>query len=230
VTLEVYLVDTETDTIIGRLEDNSAIDASLIGDESLSLAVFTSSGVVGSIKMNFQNGRFEQIENNEPFALFGNTEKGYNDPETALLPEGGDYVLSVEAYDGKDGTGALVETLTIDFSAEEPEATPAETPAVTPSVIEDEAPEDGPEEASESAPEVGEEEESQNFITMLLDIILSLFGLGSDGSDKKSESFELDAPPSDAVLLSDIVEDTGALDETLPAGTQEDEDDIDIAA
>ena len=112
-----------------------------------------------------------------------------------------------------------------DPPAEEPPAEdpPAEEPpAEEPPAEEPDSPRGDPRDPIES-------EGSSNFISQLLDIFLSIFGLGSD-KGPSTKAVEQTAEAQGTTTLADVVPVTGSLDETMPEDEDEDLYEVDIAA
>lgn len=71
-------------------------------------------------------------------------------------------------------------------------------------------------------------EESENFLSRLLDIFLRIFGLGGDDTPVSSETAA--AFVEDDLVLGDLVPLVGELDDTLPEPEDDDGDLLDVAA
>jgi hypothetical protein len=115
--LEIGLFDADTDTLIATLEDGVVINESLVSGRSLTVAAFVPddsplADEVHSIRLNLNDGQVTQIENVEPYALFGDFNGDFNG---GSIPTG-DNTITFEIFDRNRARGELLETVAIDFS------------------------------------------------------------------------------------------------------------------
>lgn len=101
------LIDTETDEILGSLAEGDVLDPSVIGSTNVSI-VAELSEEVGSVALSI--GDWTQIENQVPYALFGNRGDDYFDARNAPFTEAGDYEVKVEFFEFRQGVGKIGET------------------------------------------------------------------------------------------------------------------------
>ncbi|MEM6824584.1 MAG: hypothetical protein AAF566_05695 [Pseudomonadota bacterium] len=124
--IKLLLIDTEADEVIGEFEPGDTLDSELIGKDTISIVADTSE-TVGSARLTL--GSWSKMENGVTYALYGNNYEDYYDAPEAPFPEAGDYSLTVELFENRNGVGKIGET-TAEFSVAMPEAEAAATPVV----------------------------------------------------------------------------------------------------
>ncbi len=121
--VSVFLVDTKTDTVIQTLKDGASLDGALLDATDVSIVVQATGIDVGSVALDYQDGLWRQLENLEPYALFGDARGDYNASKIgALFPDSGEYTLDVTIFSGGRGTGAVVERHSLRFAVNDPAA------------------------------------------------------------------------------------------------------------
>ena len=127
------LINADTDTAIGSLDDWGVIDFSNLPTHNLNVRANTDA--TGSVA--FQLDGAWHVENNAAFALGGNTGGDYY----AWTPGAGSHTLVMTPYTGDDATGAAGTPLTIHFEVVEgtsfppPEPIPPTAPAIGNAVV-----------------------------------------------------------------------------------------------
>ncbi|MEM1340761.1 MAG: hypothetical protein AAGF68_00480 [Pseudomonadota bacterium] len=153
--MTIYLVDTKTDTFITELSDGIELDPELIGKGALSVAVLSADGVdFGSVRLNFDDGRFVRTENAEPYALFGDRSGNYFGPRGEKMFEAaGEHSLTIEVFTGKSGRGDLLEEVNLNIAVGVTPEDAADAPAPpTPEPVPAPEPEPAPEPVPQPAP------------------------------------------------------------------------------
>ncbi|MEM9962995.1 MAG: hypothetical protein AAF882_18395, partial [Pseudomonadota bacterium] len=121
--MRYFIADTDTDETIAEIEDGGMLDASLIDGRKITVYAEVEDGdgtpTIGSMKMSY--GDQTQIENYEPYALFGNLDEDFLRGQT--MPDG-DQEIEIEIFSKKNGKGTLLETVTLDFEVKD---SPADT-------------------------------------------------------------------------------------------------------
>lgn len=104
-----YLVNADTDTDIGILQDGAVID---IGTQNINIRAATNSPNVASVRLNLNGHPDYRIETASPYAL------GENDPGVFApwLTPPGQYTLIATAYDGANATGNAGVPRTVNFT------------------------------------------------------------------------------------------------------------------
>ncbi len=125
--LNFFLAFTDTDEIIAPVNGSSFSLADL-QDRPVTVFAVPRAGApeIGSVRLEAP-GIDNQLENVSPYALFGDIDEDFN--TGAVLSEG-NYPVNVTVYSGSDGSGAVLETLSLNFTVEgavEPEPTPVNT-------------------------------------------------------------------------------------------------------
>ncbi len=115
--IEVTLVDSDTDQVIGVLTDGASFDAASLSGVSASVVadIPTGSpleGQVRSVRLDFQNGQVVQTENFAPYALFGDSN---GDIFGGVTLNAGSYSVDLDMFSGQRAGGQLLESLSIDF-------------------------------------------------------------------------------------------------------------------
>lgn len=158
-TVSVFLINTQTDEVIMQLTEGAKISGDLVGNPNLSVIYLPETGTeIGSVTFNFANGAVVRTESNEPYALFGDANGGdiLASPE-AMFDDAGNFSLSVEVFEGENGSGATLAAQDISFVVEEP--TVVEEPEEPEQPEEPEEPEQPEEPEEPEQPEEPEEPE-----------------------------------------------------------------------
>jgi len=115
-TLNVFLAYTDTDKKLVQLGEGSSVASSLIEGRPLTIYAESQEGApaIGSVKLEVP-GLKTQIENAEPYALFGDN-KGDFSGDMALAE--GEHTVKLTVYEGKNGSGTVLETVSFDFTVE----------------------------------------------------------------------------------------------------------------
>ncbi len=147
VSYDLYFVDPDTDQKIGpKLTDNASYAADSLQTAQFSLAAETT-GDVGSARLTWFNADGQvlhrQVENVEPYALFGDTNGDYAGGAPVLL---GAQSLQLELFSGSQAGGQKLLDDTVDFTvlASEPAPAPEPEPAPAPAPIPEPVPEPEP--------------------------------------------------------------------------------------
>jgi len=113
--LDVFLAYTDTDRNVAQLSDGATIDSNLTDGQKLTIYATSQAGApnIGSVKIDV-SGIGSRMENAEPFALFGDNAKG--DFFGGKNFSEGTYQITLTAYEGKNGSGSVLETIDLDFS------------------------------------------------------------------------------------------------------------------
>ena len=109
--MEVWLIDAGSDKRILALNDGAVIGPDRIASGEYSIEVVPEDGVRS---IRFQIGDLTKVENIAPYALFGDRSGGM-DFSGAHLPAG-QQTVTIEAFSGRNATGAKIATDTIDFT------------------------------------------------------------------------------------------------------------------
>ncbi len=110
-----YTTNKSKDTKVASLSDGATLDADLLdghGPLSIGMVLTDDSLKIGSVIMTL-NDDHTQTENLAPYALFGNNGDNYHGGQ---IFDEGDNTLVMEIYEGRNGSGALIEEVTIDFT------------------------------------------------------------------------------------------------------------------
>ncbi|NEQ98529.1 MAG: hypothetical protein F6K30_17715, partial [Cyanothece sp. SIO2G6] len=111
----VGLFDTDTDTLIETIEAGDVIAVN--PDQNLTLVAIVPDdsvlfGRVESVFLNLNSGERTQTENTEPYALFGDRRGDFNEGLLSL----GSNTVQLDLYSQNRLGGALLETVSLDFS------------------------------------------------------------------------------------------------------------------
>jgi len=128
--LNIYLAYSDTDKNIALLDDGTNIDSNLTADRPLTIYASSQEGApnVGSVQLKVP-GVGSRLENAEPYALFGDNSKGnlWGGRKWA----DGTYTVTLTAFEGKNGSGKVLETMIFDFTLGGPTSTQIVTSPVT---------------------------------------------------------------------------------------------------
>lgn len=102
---ELYLYDTLRDERLSKLSDGQVLSSSYLNNATFSIVAYVSDNV-GSV--GFMLGDYERVENASPYALFGDRDGDFFDPEASLFASSGSYSLSVTLYSERQGEGEIV--------------------------------------------------------------------------------------------------------------------------
>ncbi|MEO1651115.1 MAG: hypothetical protein AAFR60_09080, partial [Pseudomonadota bacterium] len=110
--LKLFVVDTATDEVITELKPGDTIDPATVEGRDVSIAAIpdNDNGEIGSVKLSLDGDT--RVENVTPYALFGDKNGDYF--EGKPLTEGGE--LKLEVFSGSNGTGQVLENVTVPFS------------------------------------------------------------------------------------------------------------------
>ena len=110
---ELVLINADTDTEIGTLEDGQTVNLSEIGTANLSVMAKTNPSPTGSVSFDLDGPISQnQIENLLPYALFGDKPgKDFN----GKTFEAGNYTLEATAFNGNQGLGIASNPLVVSF-------------------------------------------------------------------------------------------------------------------
>ena len=127
--LDVRLVFADTDKDAGSLSAGSVVDGNLIDDRKVSLYAVANDDApnIGSVRIEVE-GIGSRIENFEPFALFGDNGKGNFFSNKKL--DTGEYTVNLVAYEGKNGSGKVLEKNSFNFSVENGNGETKTAPAI----------------------------------------------------------------------------------------------------
>jgi len=117
--VNVFLVNTKTDEVIGSLSNGDVFQFADLEGQKLSIFADVDpssdlAGQVGSVSLDFEAGEITKIENFAPYALFGDNGKGNFFGGVEL--DTGEYELALELFSGKAGKGNVLETVNLNFS------------------------------------------------------------------------------------------------------------------
>ncbi|NEQ96850.1 MAG: hypothetical protein F6K30_09020 [Cyanothece sp. SIO2G6] len=117
--LEVGLFDADTNELITLIEDGTEILASDIANRSVTIAASVSEaselfGAVGSMELDFNNGQEVQVENIEPYALFGDRRGNFNGLKDLLAT--GENTIEFDIFSERQLQGDLLDTVSRTFS------------------------------------------------------------------------------------------------------------------
>ncbi|MFW6296607.1 MAG: malectin domain-containing carbohydrate-binding protein [Halothece sp.] len=114
--IEVGLYNAESNRLIENIQDGKTIDGSNLENQNLTIAASVSDsslqGQVESMALNLNNEQATQIENVEPYALFGDINGDFL--SGSGIPQGNN-TISFELYSQNEANGDLLETVTMDF-------------------------------------------------------------------------------------------------------------------
>ncbi|MEO0623508.1 MAG: Ig-like domain-containing protein [Pseudomonadota bacterium] len=111
------LAETDGDTtLMDEIEDGSVIPMELIDGESVTLYATTDDDFEGSVELSLDGGK-TQLENFEPYAVFGDDMQGDFFDGTTLAP--GEHELSYEVFAGGDKSGGSLGKGTVTFTVED---------------------------------------------------------------------------------------------------------------
>ncbi|MEM6678489.1 MAG: Ig-like domain-containing protein, partial [Pseudomonadota bacterium] len=113
--LAIALVNASTDSVIGAIQDGGSLSIANGLADSLSIAAMSDDPRVGSVTLQLGTGPV-QIENQAPYALFGDMGGDY---EPGTIPLGSNR-LTIRTWSGENGQGRLLseEVLTFDLAIE----------------------------------------------------------------------------------------------------------------
>lgn len=109
---QVFLIDTETDTVLGEITNGEAVAFDFAAHSDVSLYVEADGYDLGSVSLELDDGA-SRTENVTPYALFGNS--GSDHMGSADLGAG-EHVLELEGYAGRNLGGDLVLDETFTFT------------------------------------------------------------------------------------------------------------------
>jgi hypothetical protein len=126
--LNIFVAHTDTDETISQLGAGSSIDGKLTDGRSLTIyATSRGDGAgIGSVRLTV-DGVGSQLENVEPYALFG--DDGNGDFFDGKQFSEGTYAVELVVFDGKNGSGNVLETVTFDFTVDSAESEPVVKPS-----------------------------------------------------------------------------------------------------
>ncbi|MBW2523983.1 MAG: DUF4990 domain-containing protein [Deltaproteobacteria bacterium] len=108
------LIDADADQAVtgfDPLEEGAIVDLALLPTASLSIRATTDPEVVGSVVFGLDDDDAHQVDDQPPYALFGDTAGDYSG---GSLPAG-QHTVTATPFAGPGGTGAAGEPLTITF-------------------------------------------------------------------------------------------------------------------
>lgn len=111
----VFIVDTNTDRTLAEVRDGGTVDAALVQGRDLTLYAEIDGSVggsVGSVRMDFENGRIRTVENVAPYALFGDKDGDFFGD---LSLSSGGYTLKLQAFSLAGAQGVKRAEAEIDF-------------------------------------------------------------------------------------------------------------------
>ncbi len=126
--LDVFLAFTDTDATIAPLEDGDAIDLADLEGRPITIFAEPSAGApaIGSVRL-VAPGVNNQTENIVPYALFGDQN---GDFRTGAQLEPGDYTVTLTAYAGTNGNGAVLGESTLAFTITDIPPPPVNLPPI----------------------------------------------------------------------------------------------------
>jgi len=114
--VNISLVDTGSDKVVANLHQGIMLSNDDISGRKLTLSAEAMEGnstKIGSMKLEM-DGRYSQVENVEPYALFGDNGKGNFFNGKSLSD--GTHFATLTAYSGKNGKGSVLEKITVEFN------------------------------------------------------------------------------------------------------------------
>ena len=131
-TVPVFLMDTRNGEVLTQLTNGMELSGDFVNDPNLSVVFIPEDGS-GAESITFSYGDITRTETNAPYALFGDTADGVTGG--VLFDDAGGYSLTLEVFDGPNGTGNTIAIQEISLAVAEPEvvvtevtAPPAEDP------------------------------------------------------------------------------------------------------
>ena len=229
--MTLTLIDTTTDEVIMTLVSGDELPLDILGRSDVSVAVNVNQDI-GSVRLTL--GDFVQIENAEPYSLFGDNSGDFRDGGEAPFQTAGNYLLGVQLFSGPDATGELLGAADYSLTLTEEDITPpGEDPRAEDPPADDTTEEDPPADNPGGRGDAPEAVEGGGgggfFLSDLLEMILRIFGLGGNDEPASGPATETAAAHHET-LLDEVVPVTEMLDETLPDGSEEDDPDVDLAA
>lgn len=109
--IDVILIDAGADTAIGSIEDGQVIDLADLDAVELSIEAIADFPSIGSVRFGLNGDANFRTENVAPYALNGDRSGDFN-PINLL----GENTLTVSVFQNRNGNGALLETITINFT------------------------------------------------------------------------------------------------------------------
>ncbi|MEL6484884.1 MAG: choice-of-anchor D domain-containing protein, partial [Bacteroidota bacterium] len=109
--IDVILIDAGADTAIGSIEDGQVIDLANLDAVELSIEAIADFPSIGSVRFGLNGDANFRTENVAPYALNGDRSGDFN-PINLL----GENTLTVSVFQNRNGNGALLETITINFT------------------------------------------------------------------------------------------------------------------
>ncbi|MEL6392819.1 MAG: hypothetical protein AAFR97_08685, partial [Bacteroidota bacterium] len=107
---ELVLVNANTDSDIGQLEEGATIDLASTGT-NLNIRAEVS-GPVGSVRFSYDGNNNFQTENVAPYAFAGDTGGDYN----SWTPTLGEHTVTAIAYEGENASGDVLGTIAVNFT------------------------------------------------------------------------------------------------------------------
>ncbi len=110
----VKMVDADTGQVVTTVNDGDTIDAALVAGRRLTFTAEVTTGAdrVESIRFDLNDGAQTQLENLEPYALFGDASGDFWGEKFTK----GTYDLDLDLYSQDGGGGTLLDSLDIDFT------------------------------------------------------------------------------------------------------------------
>ena len=110
--LDFYIADAASNEIIDRIVQDSSFDFDLLKERDLTvIAVAEENPVrIGSVGLTFEGQT--QIENLEPFALYGDRQGDLNGDMNLGL---GQHELKITVFERSGGQGTIVDEIALDF-------------------------------------------------------------------------------------------------------------------
>ncbi|MGK7911681.1 MAG: cadherin repeat domain-containing protein [Synechococcus sp.] len=116
--VQVGLYDAQTDTLITLLKDGDKIPERLVKGRTFTIVAsvpFNSplSGKVGSIHLDYNNGKYRKTENSPPYALFGDA--GKNNLFSRRTIAKGKHSIALSMYSKRERGGTILDKLELNF-------------------------------------------------------------------------------------------------------------------
>ena len=115
--LNIFLLDSDSDEIVATLTDGVSINIEDLTERELTIyaeAVSggTLDGLIGSVRLDFDNGQVVRTESAAPYALFGDNGSNFFG---GLSLDDGTYQIDFDVFSGGGGSGNLIATKSITF-------------------------------------------------------------------------------------------------------------------